>query len=155
MHRQLTIWHTNDYRCFKNVTFLPSSCLELALTKFPLQAPAALKKPPQMMNTATACVCLHYLIKQHGVAEVVRIIKSSMSQEYCVTCWECFPPQASPKSATFHSPGKYCSNNPGLIILILNSCKLYVLIFHVSLSYCFMVLVVILPSQEPPHSYRP
>lgn len=82
-----------------------------------------------MVSTATACVCLHYLIKQHGVAEVVRIIKSSMSQEYCVTCWECFPPQASPKSATFHSPGKYISNNPGFITLILNSCKLYVLIF--------------------------
>lgn len=86
---------------FQKCNPFPSSCLEFELTKFPPQAPPALKKPPQMVSTDMACVCLHYLIKQRGVAEVVRIIKSSMSQEYCVTCWECCPPQASPRSAMF------------------------------------------------------
>lgn len=50
--------------------------------------------------------CLHYLIKQRGVAEVVRIIESSVSQEYCVTCWECFLPQDSPRSDMFSFPRK-------------------------------------------------
>lgn len=66
---------------FQKCNLFPSSCLEFTLTKFPLQEPSALKMPPQMVNTDMACVCLHYLIKQRGVAEVVRIIKSAVSQE--------------------------------------------------------------------------
>lgn len=66
---------------FQKCNLFPSSRFEFALTKFPLQTPSALKKPPQMVSTDMACVCLHYLIKQCGVAEIVRVIKSSVSQE--------------------------------------------------------------------------
>lgn len=94
-----------------------------------------------MVSTAMACTCLRYLIKKRVAAEAVRIIKSSMSQEYCVTCWERFPPQASPRSAMFSFPRKVLQQQSCLIILIFNSCKWYVLIFHVSISCFFMVLV--------------
>ena len=91
---------------FKKCDLSPSSCLEVALTKFQLQVPPTLEKPSQMVSMGMACISSHYLIKQQCVAEVVRIIESSVSQEYSVTHWECFLPQDSLGSVMFSFPKK-------------------------------------------------